>query len=710
MIGKTISHYRILEKIGEGGMGVVYKAEDTRLRRTIALKFLRPQTFANDEHRDRFVREAQTAAALDHPSICTIYEIDEAGGDLFIAMAYIEGPSLKNRIRSGPFDIDETLRVTAAIALGLEAAHRHGVIHRDIKSANILLTPEGLVKIMDFGLARTCGAEEISKTTRGVGTAAYMSPEQGRGDAVDHRTDIWSLGVVMYEMLTGELPFKGDYDPAVVYSLLNEDPVPVGELRPDLPLKAQRIIERAMAKDPDLRYQSAADILADLQSPDDAVDLAGSPVAPTLARRSIAVLPFSDLSPQKDQDYFCDGIAEEIINALTKIDGVRVAARTSSFSFKNKNEDVRRIGRKLNVETVLEGSVRKAGKRVRITGQLISVTNGYHLWSDRYDRELEDIFAIQEEIAGNIVRALRVELSDKERRAIERVPTRDVVAYDYYLRGRTFFYRSTRSGIESASEMFSSAIQKDPGYALAYAGLADCYSYLCLYFGGRGGHREKAQEASHKALELDPNLAEAHASRGLALSLSKKYADAEREFETATLLNPMLFEAYYFYARTCFAQGKFEKAIEMYHRAGEVNPEDYQAASLEAFTYRTMKRMDEAKGIYRRSLEAIEKHLELNPNDSRAIFLGATALIDLGQKERALHWVQRAEAIDPDDSYLTYGMACFYSRIGDADEAIRYLEKALEVGFAHKEWIEHDSDFDPIRDDPRFKALVDGMR
>jgi len=710
MIGKTISHYRILEKIGEGGMGVVYKAEDTRLRRTIALKFLRPQTFANDEHRDRFVREAQTAAALDHPSICTIYEIDEAGGDLFIAMAYIEGPSLKNRIRSGPFDIDETLRVTAAIALGLEAAHRHGVIHRDIKSANILLTPEGLVKIMDFGLARTFGGDEISKTTRGVGTAAYMSPEQGRGDPVDHRTDIWSLGVVMYEMLTGELPFKGDYDPAVVYSLLNEDPVPVGELRPDLPLKAQRIIERAMAKDPDLRYQSAADILADLQSPDDTVDLAGSPVAPTLARRSIAVLPFSDLSPQKDQDYFCDGIAEEIINALTKIDGVRVAARTSSFSFKNKNEDVRRIGRKLNVETVLEGSVRKAGKRVRITGQLISVTNGYHLWSDRYDRELEDIFAIQEEIAGNIVRALRVELSDKERRAIERVPTRDVVAYDYYLRGRTFFYRSTRSGIESASEMFSSAIQKDPGYALAYAGLADCYSYLCLYFGGRGGHREKAQEASHKALELDPNLAEAHASRGLALSLSKKYADAEREFETATLLNPMLFEAYYFYARTCFAQGKFEKAIEMYHRAGEVNPEDYQAASLEAFTYRTMKRMDEAKGIYRRSLEAIEKHLELNPNDSRAIFLGATALIDLGQKERALHWVQRAEAIDPDDSYLTYGMACFYSRIGDADEAIRYLEKALEVGFAHKEWIEHDSDFDPIRDDPRFKALVDGMR
>jgi TolB-like protein/Flp pilus assembly protein TadD len=418
------------------------------------------------------------------------------------------------------------------------------------------------------------------------------------------------------------------------------------------------------------------------------------------------VLPFNDLSPQKDQDYFCDGIAEEIINALTKIDGVRVAARTSSFSFKNKNEDIRGIGRKLNVETVLEGSVQKAGNRVRVTGQLINVSNGYHLWSDRYDRELEDIFAIQEEIAGNIVRALRVELSDRERRAIERVPTRDVVAYDYYLRGRTHFYRSNRSGIESACEMFSSAIDKDPAYALAYAGLADCYSYLCLYFGGGEQQRGNAQNASHKALELDPDLAEAHASRGLALSLDKRYAEAEREFETAILLDPMLFEAFYFYARTCFAQGRFEKAVEMYHRAGEVNPEDYQSPSLEAFTYRTMKRMDEAKETVTRSLETIEKHLEFNPNDSRAIYLGATALVDLGQKERALRWVQRAEAIDPDDPYLIYGVACFYSRIGEADEAIRYLDKALKVGFAHKEWIDHDSDFDPIRDDPRFKALL----
>jgi TolB-like protein/Flp pilus assembly protein TadD len=483
----------------------------------------------------------------------------------------------------------------------------------------------------------------------------------------------------------------------------------LGEIRPDLPSGVQRIVERAMTKDADLRYQSAADMFADLRALGEFAEMDESGVV-ARSKRSIAVLPFSDLSPQKDQDYFCDGITEEIINALTKIDGVRVAARTSSFSFKNKNEDIRRIGRKLNVETVLEGSVRKAGSRVRITGQLINVSDGYHLWADRFDREIEDIFAIQEEIAGNIVRALRVELSDRERRAIERVPTRDVVAYDYYLRGRTLFYRSNRAGIESAREMFSSAIKKDPAYALAYAGLADCHSYLCLYFGGGEAQRKDAQDASRKALELDPDLAEAHASRGLALALDKRYAEAERAFETAILLDPMLFEAFYFYARTCFAQGRFEKAIEMYHRAGEVNPEDYQAASLEAFTYRTMHRMDEARRIFQRSLDTIQKHLELNPNDSRAIYLGATALVDLGQKERALRWVQRAEAIDPDDPYLTYSVACFHSRIGGTDEAIRYLKKALEVGFAHKEWIEHDSDFDSIRGDPRFKALFDGMR
>ena len=709
MIGKTVLHYRIVEKVGEGGMGVVYRAEDTKLKRTVALKFLRPQAFASDENRERFIREAQTAAALDHPNICTIFGIDEVGEHLFISMSFIEGVNLKEKIRQERLSIDEAVSIAIQIARGLEAAHERGIIHRDVKSANVIIAPDGTAKITDFGLAKITGSKEISKTTMSVGTAAYMSPEQGRGQKVDHRTDIWSLGVILYEMITGELPFRGDYDPAVVYSLLNQDPVPIADLRPETPIKIQRVIERAVTKNREERYQSIAELLTDLESRGDEIRADSAPSLTGAGKRSIAVLPFIDLSIEKDQDYFCDGMAEEIINALTKIDGLRVAARTSSFAFKGKNEDVRNIGRKLGVETAMEGSVRKMGNRIRVTGQLLSVSDGYHLWSGQFDRDLEDIFAIQEEIAGSIVKALRVKLSDRERRAIERAPTRDVVAYDYYLRGRKYFYQSNRSGIEFAREMFSKAIGKDRSYALAYAGLADCHSYLSLYFGGGDAEKQKADEASKTALDLDHDLAEAHASRGLALTAAKRYGEAEKEFDTAILLDPALFEAYYFYARMCFTQGKYEKAAEMYHRAGEVNPEDYQSPSLEAFTYRTMNRMDEARKVYGRSLETIEKHVEFNPDDSRAIFLGATALIDLGQKDRAFEWVRRAEAIDPDDPYLLYGVACFYSRVGDAGTAIRYFEKALKAGFAHKEWVLHDSDFDSIRLDPRFKTLVDGM-
>jgi TolB-like protein/tRNA A-37 threonylcarbamoyl transferase component Bud32/Flp pilus assembly protein TadD len=709
MIGKTISHYRIVEKVGEGGMGIVYRAEDTKLKRPVALKFLRSQAFASEEYRDRFIREAQTAAALDHPNICTIYGIDEAGEYLFISMPFVEGENLKDRVRRGPLPVEEAVEIAVQIARGLDAAHRRGIVHRDVKSANVIVTPDGTAKIMDFGLAKITGAREISKTTESVGTAAYMSPEQGRGEKIDSRTDIWSLGVVLYEMMTGVLPFRGEYDHAVVYSLLNEDPPPVLDLRADVPSRIARAIERAMAKNRGDRYQTAAEMIADLDPLGGAVLSAAWPRTVESCKRSIGVLPFADLSAEKDQDYFCDGMAEEIINALTKIDGLRVAARTSSFAFKGKNEDVRAIGRKLNVEAVMEGSVRRAGRRIRVTGQLVNVSNGYHLWSGQFDRELEDVFAIQEEIAESIASALRVRLSERERRAIERAPTRDVVAYDYYLRGRKCFYQSNRTGIERACGMFSNAIRKDANYALAYAGLADCHSYLSFYFGGADAEKRKADEASRTALDLDPDLAEAHASRGLALTAAKRHLEAEKEFETAIVLDPTLFEAYYFYARLCFTQGKYEKAAEMYRRAGAVNPEDYQAPSLEAFTYRTMNRLEEAKAAFARSLDAIERHVEFHPGDSRAIYLGATALIDLGQRDRAFEWIRRAEAIDPRDPSLLYGVACFYSRMGDADAAVGYFEKALAAGFAHKEWVLHDSDFDSIRKDPRFAKLVDGM-
>ncbi len=425
---------------------------------------------------------------------------------------------------------------------------------------------------------------------------------------------------------------------------------------------------------------------------------------------SIAVLAFEDMSPGKDQGYFCDGIAEEIINDLAQIGGLRVASRTSSFAYKGKPEDIRTIGTKLNVATVLEGSVKKTGKRLRITAQLIGVSEGYHLWSGHYDRESEDVFAIQLEIAQSIAQALKVKLTDQEKAIIAKAPTRNIEAYDFYLRGRQFFYRHKRTFMQHAVDMFSRAIEKDPVYALAYAGKADCHSYQYWYFGGSNADLQQADEDSAAALRLDPRLSEAHAARGLALSLSQNYAEAEKEFETAIELNPQLFEAYYFYARTCFVQGKYEDAKNLFKEAARVNPADYQAPALLAFIYKTMGREDKLEPVLREALERIEQRLALNPDDSRAIYLGADVLIRLGQKGKGMQWVKRLAATERDEPYLLYGIGCLYSLTGKTEEAIYYLNKAVEVGFAHRQYLEKDSDFDAIRTHPGYKALIDKMR
>jgi TolB-like protein/Flp pilus assembly protein TadD len=452
----------------------------------------------------------------------------------------------------------------------------------------------------------------------------------------------------------------------------------------------------------------AADSGSRPSSPDRADTGRGRSVQPpsTSARPSIAVLPFVDMSPDKDQEYFCDGIAEQIINSLAHVGGLRVAARTSAFSFKNKPGDIREIGKELGVATVLEGSVRKVEDRLRINPQLVNVEDGCHLWAQQYDRELQDIFGIQEEIAQSIAQALSVELSDKEKRTIEKASTRDVEAYDFYLRGRQFFYRSKRRSIKFALEMFTRATEKDPAYALAYAGKADCHSYFYMYFGGSRTDLEQAERASRTALELNPELAEVHAARGLAFSLSRRYVEAEQELKSAIALNPNLFEAHYFYARTCFIQGKFEKAVQLYGRASEVNPDDYQALSLLAFTYRAMNQEEKAEAVHRRTLKIVEGQLQLNPGDSRALYIGATSLLDLGEHDRGLEMVQRSLAIDPEDPYIVYGGACFYARLGRLEEALQCFEKAVEAGFVHKEWIDRDTDLDPIRDDERFRKAT----
>jgi len=500
MIGKTILNYKILEKLGEGGMGVVYKARDTKLDRLVALKFLPPQIAASEQERQRFKIEAQAAAALNHPNIATIHAIEEVEDELFIVMEYIEGRELGEIVQSAIPNLESAIDIATQIAAGLQAAHEKGITHRDIKSANIMITEEGRVKIMDFGLAKIRGGAQFTKVGTTLGTAAYMSPEQARGEEVDHSTDIWAFGIVLYEMLTGELPFKGDYEQAVIYSILNEEPKSIMELRNDMPSQLTRIVEKTLKKNPIDRYQTTRDLMEELKA-------LGKPGPSIQAKRvvhTVAVLPFTNMSNDKEQEYFCDGMAEDIINDLVRLEDLHVVARTSSFAFKDKNLDIREIGLKLGAHSIVGGSVRKAGNRLRITAQLIDVADGYHLWSERYDRELKDVFAIQDEIAKNIVRALEIKLSKREKHVFEKVKTKDVQAYDFYIRGRAYYHQGDRDKTHLAILMFRKAIQKDKNYALAYAGLADSYSHLYMYYDKRDENLEHALSASRKAFELVP--------------------------------------------------------------------------------------------------------------------------------------------------------------------------------------------------------------
>lgn len=424
---------------------------------------------------------------------------------------------------------------------------------------------------------------------------------------------------------------------------------------------------------------------------------------------SIAILSFCDMSSDKDQDYFCDGIAEEIINNLTRIKGLSVASRTSAFAFKGKDEDVRTIGRKLGVTAVLEGSVRKSGDQLRITAQLINVEDGYHLWSERYDRQLKDVFAIQDEISRRIAEVLKVALSPKESDAMGRIPTVDLVAYDYYLRGKQFFYQYKRKSIEFALRMFSHAIELDSRYARAYAGISDCCAFLYLYAGSHEEHRAQADSSSRIAVDLDPESAEAHASRGVALALNENYREAEEALETALRLGPRLFEGYFFYARIAFVQGKFEKAIELYERAGAVQPHDYQSPLLVAQIYADLGRHEEAEAARRRGVQIVEARLKLNPDDTRALYMGANGLVALGELHRGLEWARQALDTDPNDPMLLYNVACILSLAGKVEEAMDCLAMSIKNGLTERRWLEHDSNLDAVRRHLRYQALLELM-
>jgi serine/threonine protein kinase/tetratricopeptide (TPR) repeat protein len=701
---KLGDHYTLQRELGRGGMATVFLAQDNRHDRSVAVKVLN-RDIAAALGTDRFLQEIKTAARLTHPNIVPVHDSGEHDGVVYYVMPHIDGETLRGRIdREKQISVAETARIVSRIASALDFAHRQGVVHRDIKPENIILQ-EGEPLVLDFGIAKAitaAGGESLTRTGIAVGTPAYLSPEQASGEIqLDGKSDQYSLACTTYEMLAGTPPFTGASAQGVIAKRFSGPPPDLTERVPSISAETSATIAKALSLEAGDRFPTTSDFAAALMK-----TVGESAAVAADSRQSIAVLPFANMSTDPENEFFADGIAEEIINALTKVRALDVVSRSSAFSFKKRTEDAAEIGRKLNVRTVLEGSVRKAGNRLRITAQLIDVATRYHLWSERYDRELADVFAIQDEIATNIVNALQVVLTDSEEATIRKVPTQSVRAYEYYLRGRQLFHQRRPETLDAAEDMYRRAIALDPSYALAYAGLADCSAFRAQYHGGGEEALAQADAASKRALELDPNSAEAHASRGLTLSYHRQFAEAEKEFDEALKLDPTLYEAAYYYGRTLQAEGKHERSVAMYEHAVALRPDDYQALSFVTMAYQAIgdqKRMLESA---QRMVEAAEHALSLNPGDSRALYLGASCLEQLGNPERAQEWADRALQLDPQHPVMLYNIACFHAVAGRVDLAIDHLERAMELGFHHRDWIMSDSDLASVRAHPRFKDLV----